>query len=413
MDERSKLRVGYAKREITPPLGSPLAGRPMLLGRRARAIDGCLFARAVHIEGESGQVTIVSADLLLVTKALHSRMAEASGCPPENLLVLATHTHSGPGGYWQGRHIESFMGPYDRRAGDRLTASLAETIREATQSVRAAALFATSVDVRGISTNRRHADGPIDSILTLLRFDVEGDLPICVASFGAHPIVGLERRPFAVTADFPGEVCERLERLGLRAVFCQGACGGISPAHIHLPLEKHLARLGSAFENAISAALPSMQSCNVRRVLVEQVPIQLSSAETQITPDGLAFLGALEQRIRPLRHHFAEMAAQGAVENQNLSLKIVGMGRLVLVGIPGEVGPQLSTVIRRVFSPNYTIVASLCNGYAGYIHRRSDYEYKRGLRTLGLYENAMSLAGRDAGDSILSLLELWRLRMAL
>jgi hypothetical protein len=84
---------------------------------------------------------------------------------------------------------------------------------------------------------------------------------------------------------------------------------------------------------------------------------------------------------------------------------IVGMGRLVLVGIPGEVGPRLSSAIRRVFSPSDTIVASLCNGYAGYIHRRCDYEHKHGLRTLGLYENAMSLAGRDAGESILSLIE--------
>jgi neutral ceramidase len=413
MDVHFNLRVGYAKREITPPLGSPLAGRPMLVGRRARAIRDSLSARAVHIEGKSGHITILVADLLLVTKALHQQVAQTSGRPPENLLVLATHTHSGPGGYWQGRHLESFMGPYDACARDRLIERLAETVREAVQCTRTSKVSAVSIDMHGMSTNRRNHNRPVDPVLTLLRFNVKGDSPICIVSFGAHPIVGLERRPFTITADYPGEICERLERLGLRPLFVQGACGGTSPAYFHLALEEHLSRLCGALVNEISTALPRMQPCDVPQVIVEQIPLQLSFAETRITPDGLPPVRAIEDIIQPLRRYLVRMAEQGAVDNHNLSLTIVGMGRVVFVGIPGEVGPELSMAIRRVFSPNNVVVASLCNGYAGYLHKRSDYQYEHGIRMLGLYENAMSLAGRDAGDSILSQLEQSRMRMAL
>jgi len=410
-----KLEVGYSKREITPPLGSALAGRPMLMGRLAKTARDSLFARAAHIESQCGHVTILVADLLLVTRSLHLQIARASGCPAQNLLVLATHTHSGPGGYWKGKHIEPFMGPYSPDTQNGLAACLVETVREAALSTSPAELSVTSIEVTGMSTNRRQANGPIDPVLTLLRFDVEGDRPVCVASFGAHPIVGLERQPFTITADYPGEICGRLERLGLRPIFIQGACGGTSPAHIRLPLETHLARVGDAFESKISAGLTRMESCAAPRIIMDQIPLGIASAEARITPDGLPFLRAVEERIRPLRRYFAHMARQGMADNKDLALTVVDLGCVQIVGVPGEVGPELSLSIRKVFSNKqfkHVIVASLCNGYAGYIHKRSDYRYRRGTHALGLYENAMSLAGRDAGDSILSVLERRSLWMA-
>jgi hypothetical protein len=51
MDGRTAddLRVGFAQRDITPALGTVLAGRPTLLPRLARSIRDPLFARALHI----------------------------------------------------------------------------------------------------------------------------------------------------------------------------------------------------------------------------------------------------------------------------------------------------------------------------------------------------------------------------
>ncbi len=124
-----------------------------------------------------------------------------------------------------------------------------------------------------------------------------------------------------------------------------------------------------------------------------------------------AVCGSLSARAVHIQAaYLGRMAAEGAADNRDLSLSIVEMGRVALVGVPGEVGPELSMAIRQAFPRKHVVVASLCNGYSGYIHKRSDYQHARGTSALALYENAMSLAGRDAGDYILSRIEQRRAR---
>ena len=403
-----RLSVGYAKRDITPSIGASLAGRPMIVSRRARVIHDSLQARALHVVSGSTQITLLVADLLLITKGLQLEIARACNLDPEMLLVLATHTHSGPGGYWKGRQLESFMGPYREETRALLVGSLSETVRAAAESTSPADVYAASVDLPGMSTNRRQRDGAVDPVLTILKFDTQTGLPVCLVSFGAHPIVGLEREPFTMTADYPGEICRRLETLGFQSMFVQGACGGTSPALSHLPLEKHLQQYGDAFEGRIQDVVFKMKFQSVSRALIRQIPFPITTSPSRITPGGLPIWGALEDCVFPLKGYMAKLSKQGVAENQDASLSAVRFGSIVFLGIPGEVGPLLSLSLRKALAnagANYQMIASLCNGYVGYVHRNADYEYKRGIHILGLYENAMSLAGRSAGDSILTFVE--------
>jgi neutral ceramidase len=403
-----RFEVGYAKQDITPPIGTPLAGRPMWGARRAKAIHDSLFARAVRIESDFSHVTILSADLLLITKELHLEIARASGHSPENLLVLATHTHSGPGGYWKGSLIELFMGLYKEETRAWLVKCLSETVQAAAEALSPADLFATSLDFPGMSTNRRQTDGVTDPVLTILKFDTENGPPICIVSFGAHPIVGLEREPFAMTADYPGEVCRRLEKLGLRPMFVQGACGATSPSWFTLPLDRHLRNFGDAFEQRIRNALKELRPRMASTVSTRQIPLGITTPSSRITPDGLPGLRFLEHCMFPVKRFLDRMAKQGVVDNRDVSLTVVHLGSVILLGVPGELGPIASLSIRTFFSSAHVeqlMIASLCNGYIGYVHRKRDYRFKRKIRCLALYENAMSLAGRNAGDNILSLLE--------
>jgi neutral ceramidase len=403
-----KFRVGYAKQDITAPIGTPLAGRPMWAARRARAIHDSLFARAVRIESDSGHVTILSVDLLLITKGLHLEIARASGHSPENLLVLATHTHSGPGGYWKGSLVESFMGLYKEETRAWFVKRLSETVQAAAGTLSPADLFATSLDFPGMSINRRQTGGVTDPVLTILKFETEDGPPVCIVSFGAHPIVGLEREPLTMTADYPGEVCRRLEKLWLRPMFVQGACGASSPSWFTLPLDRHLRNVGDAFEQCIRNALRELRPQMASAVLARQIPLRIANPSSRITPDGLFLLHVLEYCMFPLKRLLDQMAKQGMVDNRDVSLTVVHLGPVVLLGVPGELGPSASLSIRTFFSSAHVeqlMIASLCNGYIGYVHRKRDYRLKHKIRLLALYENAMSLAGRSAGDNILSLLE--------
>jgi hypothetical protein len=64
--------------------------------------------------------------------------------------------------------------------------------------------------------------------VTVLRLDRADGAPLAiVVNFAAHPTVATELRPWDVSRDVPGDVCNRLEAAfpGSTALYVQGACG--------------------------------------------------------------------------------------------------------------------------------------------------------------------------------------------
>jgi neutral ceramidase len=95
------LEAGVGKADITPKLGYYLGG-----WTRADRIAGGqhtrLFARTVVLKRGDKKVALVSIDLFMVpggmVKQIGDRLA-ARGFSEQNILISASHTHSGPGGY--------------------------------------------------------------------------------------------------------------------------------------------------------------------------------------------------------------------------------------------------------------------------------------------------------------------------
>lgn len=191
-------------------------------------------------------------------------------------------------------------------------------------------------------------------------------------------------------------------------MYVQGACGGTSPSWLTHPLETHLQRMGDAFEESIRSVWNEMKAHTVPKVVSKEIPLCVKMSSSQVTPDGLPGRRVLELCMLPLRRLLDQIAREGIVDNQQVSLTVVQFGSVVLLGVPGELGPVASLKVRAVFADSpvdQLMIASLCNGYIGYVHRRSDYRFKRGMRFLALYENAMSMAGRNAGEGVVSLLK--------
>ncbi len=400
-----KLRAGYARCDITPALNTPLAGRPTLRPRLAKTVHDPLFARALSIRCGGRQLAILATDLLLVTKRMHEAVARAAGIAPRSLLVFATHTHSGPGGYWRGSLIERFMGKYRQEIFDGLVTALAGAVRQASGTIEAAKLSAASLDLPEANTSRRKTGDITDPVLTLLRFETKMQRPILLLSFGAHPIAGLERKSRMVTADYPGEICRRLEEKGFRPLFIQGAGAGTNPGWMGLSFDRHLARMGEVLEHGIQIALTRLSPVKNPRPSVRALPLLISRQSSRILPEGMPFGAPLEILVSRLRARIDSMKNQGLEDNQRLSLHIALLGRLPIFAVPAEIGPRVSMGIRDALASagfESPLVASMCNGYMGYVHCRSDYRFSRGLRILSLYENAMSSAGRDMGDAIIA-----------
>jgi hypothetical protein len=92
------LKGGCAKVNITPPLGIPLIGSA---GKPSDDIIDELYAKALVLNDGRTTIAIVSVDLLYtpleeITNPIREIIKEKIGIPEQNVLICATHTHSGP-----------------------------------------------------------------------------------------------------------------------------------------------------------------------------------------------------------------------------------------------------------------------------------------------------------------------------
>jgi neutral ceramidase len=95
------LRAGVGKADITPRTGYYLGGWT----RQDRVAQGQhtrLWSRALVLQRGGRKVALVSVDLFMVPGGLVKHVGDAlrsRGFSESNLLISASHTHSGPGGY--------------------------------------------------------------------------------------------------------------------------------------------------------------------------------------------------------------------------------------------------------------------------------------------------------------------------
>jgi neutral ceramidase len=158
----SELRAGAATLDLTPPPGAPLWGyaltsaAPYAQGYRTR-----LKVHAIVLQSPAGgRLAIVQVDLGAVSRLLHVSVAErlaSQGFGPDRLLIAASHTHAGPGGYFGDSFYNTFgagRSGFDPVLLGWLAERIAGAVELATERLEPAALGAASVRVSDVSYNR-------------------------------------------------------------------------------------------------------------------------------------------------------------------------------------------------------------------------------------------------------------------
>ena len=89
------------------PERGPLAGYGGLRDRKAEGLRDPPEARALVLEQQGLRVGLVALDLVIVHRELRDAVLARTGALElDTLVVVATHTHSGPGGYLPGFLVE-------------------------------------------------------------------------------------------------------------------------------------------------------------------------------------------------------------------------------------------------------------------------------------------------------------------
>jgi hypothetical protein len=386
------LEAGFGAAEITPPLDCPLIGytqRADLHPLGNSGIADPLFVRVVLLRdcvSMPQPLVLVSFDLCIledpVVAALRSDIQDLLGVRAAQIILAATHTHSGP---YPGQPgwAEGAREPLPDNLRGEASVAYWPTVRDALKT----ALRKAEADFQPARLRPRHAtlgfayqrrvptpegiqmcwnphESPqlrpkpaVDDGLCLLQIQRDmGDL--LLFNIAGHPVT-LGKASNAVSADWPGAACHQIETAlpGARACFFHGAGGD---AHPWLATDKNPADCETVARPVAS--------------LVELL------ARAGGRPDSGSSLACVQTKIQ--------------LKNRLIELTAWRLGQTRVLAVPGELfgesGRQLRTACP---DSGPLLLVTTANGWKGYLPPRSAFENSA-------YEtNAVSGFGIVCGDA--------------
>ncbi len=220
------LSAGAAELPLPISRDTPIGGFPRLVWTNEGVRDP-VGVRALVLSEPGCTVALVSVEILLVpgdlTRAVERRLGDLD---IDALVLGATHTPAGPGGYFDdalGERIAT--GPYARARFEELADRIAQSVRAAAAARAPAFLAVARGDSHGLARNRD--GGPVDGRLLAVRLSrPSGDRVAEVLVFAAHPtLLGGENR--RISGDWPGHL---MRAVGPETLFFQGPVGDQSAA---------------------------------------------------------------------------------------------------------------------------------------------------------------------------------------
>ncbi len=404
----AELQAGVAVVDITPPTGYRMAG--YFNERLNTGTHDPLQAKALVFHQGDERAALVFCDLVGIARDVSDRArklaAKKTGIPAANILIAATHSHTGPlymgalRQYFHERAVaDKGMDPHEKIDYPAVLAEkIAAVIDKAHKSARPVALAAGMARQEGLSFNRRfhmkdgtvrtnpgklnpnivRPCGPIDPDVGLLRLRA-GDKELALLTvFALHldTVGGTE-----YSADYPFHM-ERVLRpvLGAEGVsmFAAGTCGDINHVDVSnkAPQKGQLeaGRIGKTLGETVRVALPKLRpvsspSLAVRETIVK-APLQKYDAEriAQARKD-MAKIGTRELPMLKQVEAYKIVSLQ-MLPRETLPME-VQVFRLsddvAIVGLPGEIFVELGLAIKKASPFPVTLVVELCNDAPGYV----------------------------------------------
>ncbi|HVK07745.1 MAG TPA: hypothetical protein VM597_03100 [Gemmataceae bacterium] len=426
------LRVGAAAVVITPPEGTPLAGYYSQRGSKTVLDD--IHAKAIVLEVGDTKAALVVCDLIslprhVVTEA-RRQIEAATRVPGANVMISATHTHTGPVLNRESSLDELVGATSDlgRRYTDKLPELIAKAVADADKKLAPARTATAAGREDGLSFNRRfhmkdgtvswnppkrHPDivkpaGPIDPAVNVVYFDTPQNAPIATyVNFALHPdTVGGE----GVSADYPGVLAKRLADYrgpDMLTVFANGCCGNINHRNVAWadgqkgPAEAN--RIGTLLAATVLRTTPDLKPLAADRLVVKSEVVRLPLPP--ISADDVSKAKDVVKRIKDAKTTFLEkvkafqtldVAARDG-KPLEVEVQVIALGNdLAFVSLPGEIVVELGLAIKAASPYPNTLIAELANGSVGYVPDRKAYAE-------GNYEVVSARVAEGAGEQLVGV----------
>jgi hypothetical protein len=361
------FKAGAAVRILTPDPLLPVSGG-IGTPKASTKKQGDLFARALVLENGGTRIAIVNVDNLGWSSILGDRSrALIKGISPQNILIGATHTHSGPDAY--AFPDENGKTGADLKYLDWCTHQIAEVVNEAIQNLAPASLKIAVGNAKGQISYNYYADKLYDPrcgvIQALATTGKNAGKPIAtLVNYAIHPeVIGSGQG--ILSPDLCGPLYERIEsKTGGLALFMNGAQGGMVTAD-------------NRRENGKEAN--DWNECKrIGNLLADEALRIVSSAEEQ--KDPVLYCAAHQIKFpveapimkyimlhSPLKHEGA------GVDSVSTQLNLLNIGTAQVLSIPGEALPNIGYYVKRHMHTKNPFLFGLTNDAFGYMLTKVDF----------------------------------------
>ena len=425
------LQAGFSRVNITPFLGIPVCG--YFAPRYAEGVLDELEINALALSAGDDKVVLLVADLCYIAnaeqKAICTAVCAATGLAPNQVVIHATHTHTGPvvnmagrdglaeaaNGVDTGNLIREYFQLLCRKFADATVMALAD--RKPAKMGYAVGNAPNIAFVRrfrmkdgSVFTNPGvghpgilHPLGDVDERVNVLRFDREGAETIVLANMGNHPdCVGGS----LISGDWPTLFRHRLEKSldNVKAIFINGAQGDVNHVNVnakggernHLDYSfddgprgyGYAGHIGNVVTAGVLQVFEKVNYVEVDRICSklqtisvpsnmpkpEDLPLARKYNELHIagkdheipfTGMELTTVVAEARRMLQLEH---------GPEGFDITLTGVAIGNVALIGVPGEPFSGVGLGLKQATGWDMVLPGCNINGAAGYFPMQDSYD---------------------------------------
>lgn len=394
---RSTLKIGIAEVNYTPEVGLDLVGNYRGDDYASRGVHDSLYAKAlVASDGKGEKVAVLTIDICLLPKEpvgfMRTYIASKTDIKPENVMIMCTHTHSGP--------PSDLTAP---KAKEYLTKAAGAVIL-ANERLKSTVLSVGRSKESRISHNRRlkckdgtthmcwekfepgfaiEPWGSIDPDVITLSFEQEGKPAGVLVNFGCHATT-LTGNNWLYSADYPGYLAEAIKRVrgqDFISLFCNGCCGNVTQVDYRIGFPdtfQECQRIGYILGVSALEAIRNEEVVSSDKIAVSKEMVPLSRID--ITDEQLAWAKAIMKKVE--KEGMPPIQADGIPDAQyakdwiemrknqdvidSVEVMVIRIGDVAFVGLPGEIFNEFGIDIKAKSPCKNTIVTGLTNDERAY-----------------------------------------------
>ena len=389
-----KLYLGTGRSDITPEIGARLFGYQDNV--YSESVNDRLTVDALVFKSGEAYSAIVSVTVCLIdtdlTNSIRRKIEEGFGIPYQNVIIAATHTHSGP---------YTASGPaVGRREDDYCMGVLVPKILEAVKDAMGNLEDVSVGHAVGESTaavNRReptedgriklgqYKEGVFNPRMTVISFKkADGSVKATLVHYGMHATAsGMNRE---ITRDWPGVVVDRIEEItGASCAFLNGPEGDIGPrlangrTTSNLEGMKEFAKIPTADAERIYNSIETFGNAEIKNYIgTVRIPAKPRLSREFVKDEiekymqdrllslGLYWNNHYKRVLKSYNEGYVEVAEH---EEEQVVMRL---GNIVFVAVPYELFAEIGINIQKGYDGLTVLPVSNANGSKGYFPTEKD-----------------------------------------